>query len=469
MHLGLYPTTTTTVTTHIIVTTSMLTLTNVELEALVETELANNPALEMKESQRCDRCGRIIDKPPCHYCIQELLAGTSINIENGTRPGPAATRNSYSDDFDPMQSVVQPLRLADHIMQQLQTNLEPEEIAIGRYLSEALDEKGFLAVTLQQAAYVLNVREEQVEKVLLEMQLVDPVGVGSRNTQECLLRQLQALPKEPETENLIPIGQKILENYWDDFLHGRWGSITIPSQQVNAAIAFIRSNLTPWPALAGWEEEMTRRQGPADSVQYNRPDMAFYYDGDGSLAAEIFTIKSNWLRLSPSFFDMLRSSNGNKQESWVEMADSARLFIKCLGQRQQTLSRAVEKLVNYQEEAIRHGDAHMRELTRTQLARELGVHEATVSRAINGKTAAMPDGRIIPLSHFFESGKSTKEMIRQMVEDEPLPLSDSAIANRLKKMGHPIARRTVAKYRNMLGILPVHLRARKENVNRVTG
>jgi RNA polymerase sigma-54 factor len=127
----------------------------------------------------------------------------------------------------------------------------------------------------------------------------------------------------------------------------------------------------------------------------------------------------------------------------------------------------VEKLVNYQEKAIRLGDEFMLNLTRTQLARELGVHEATVSRAIMGKTAALPDGRIVPLSHFFESGKSTKELIRQMIDEEDQPLSDSDIATRLKKIGHPIARRTVAKYRNMLGILPVHLRARKESVARI--
>jgi RNA polymerase sigma-54 factor len=95
------------------------------------------------------------------------------------------------------------------------------------------------------------------------------------------------------------------------------------------------------------------------------------------------------------------------------------------------------------------------------LAELLDVHEATISRAIMGKTAALPDGRIVPLSHFFESGKSTKEMIRQMINAENDPLSDSAIASRLEAVGRPIARRTVAKYRNMLGILPVHLRARQ--------
>jgi RNA polymerase sigma-54 factor len=189
--------------------------------------------------------------------------------------------------------------------------------------------------------------------------------------------------------------------------------------------------------------------------------MVIYEDNEGNLAVEIFSIRPRWLHLSPSFREMIRTANGCGDESWKEMAERARLFIKCLGQRQQTLRRAVEALVSYQEQALREGDAYIQPLTRTQLAQVLDVHEATVSRAIMGKTAALPDGRIVPLSHFFESGKSTKELIRQMIAAEEDPLSDNAIASRLETLGRPIARRTVAKYRNKLGILPVHLRARQ--------
>jgi RNA polymerase sigma-54 factor len=465
MYLGLYPVTTTTVTTHIIVTTNLLTLNNVELEEQVEAELAENPALERLDSQRCSRCGAIIERPPCPACMKELLAGHMLHVESSPRQG--SSEGSWDDDYDPMQALAQPTRLADHILAQLAPQIETRAVPIALYLAESLDERGFLAVPVAQVATALGVTAVEVESILHIMQMVDPVGVGSRNPQECLLRQLEALTDDAGAgegqngEEARHVAHRIVAEFWDPFLHARWSEIPIPSNQASAALAFIRANLTPYPALADWEGELARRQGPAEPTVYTRPDMAIYLDSDGNLAVEIFSIRSNWLRISPSFREMMRLANGNGQEAWTEMAERARLFIKCLGQRHQTLRRAVESLVSHQEQAIRHGDAFMLPLTRTQLAQTLGVHEATVSRAIMGKTAALPDGRIVPLSHFFESGKSTKEVIRQMIADEHEPLSDSAIAVRLQEIGQPIARRTVAKYRNMLGILPVHLRARQ--------
>ena len=467
MYLGLYPVTTTTVTTHIIVTTNLLTLTNVELESYIETELANNPALEMDESRLCPRCGRRVEKPPCPHCMQELLAGAVSRVETGTRPRETQSGDYGSDDYDPMERLVQPVRLADHVLDQLRPQLDRTSFPVAAYLVEALDSRGFLTVTLEQAAHALDLSVDVVERVLAMMQLMDPVGVGSRNPRECLLRQLEALPDTAGVSLLRPVAHRILDEYWEEFLHARWAEIPLPADEVLEAVELIRSNLTPYPALADWEQGAARQQCPADPSHYSRPDMAIYYDGDGRLAVEIFSIRSSWLHLSPSFRQMLQSANGNRQDSWVEMAESARLLIKCLGQRQQTLQRAVEWLITYQDRAIREGDAFMQELTRTQLAHEIGVHEATVSRAIMGKTAAMPDGRIVPLSHFFESGMSIKETIRQMISEEDKPLSDSAIAKRLKILGQPIARRTVAKYRNMLGILPVHLRVRQRTTMQV--
>lgn len=458
MYFGLYPVTTTTVTTHIIVTSSLLALTNAELDAQVEAELAENPALEMADSLRCPRCGALVEKPPCPRCMQELLAGSVVNVDNGYRP--EASR--LSDDYDPMLQVVQPVRLADHILEQLRPMLDEDAIPVAAYLAESLDDRGLLAVSVDEAASELGVTPEVVESVLFEMQRVDPVGVGSRGPQECLLRQLETLPVElAGASHLQPVARRMLSEYWDSFLHARWDEIPIPVQQRTAALAYIRANLTPYPALSCWEGELARQRGPSSPTVFSRPDMVIYEDNEGKLAVEIFSMRSQWLRVSPSFREMIRTANGNGSGSWQELAERARLFIKCLGQRQQTLSRAVEALVSFEERALREGDEYIEPLTRTQLAEILDVHEATVSRAIMGKTAALPDGRIVPLSHFFESGKSTKELIRQMIMAEDEPLSDSAIAARLEAVERPIARRTVAKYRNMLGILPVHLRARQ--------
>lgn len=460
MYLGLYASPTTTVTTHIIVTTNMLTLTNVELEAQVEAELSENPALEMVEAQRCPRCGAVIDRPPCIHCMQELLAGSLVNVEDGHRPSGEAYASD--EDYDPFQGILQPVRLADHILQQLRPLLEPELIPVVTFLAECLDERGLLSATVEQVAQRFQIPPSVVERALLQMQRVDPVGIGSRSPQECLIRQLEMLP--PETQNLAqlrPVAHSLLSDHWESFLHGRWDEIPLPPEECSAAVQLIRANLTPYPALADWEGALSRLQGPSSGTVYSRPDVAIYLDAEGELGIEIFSFRPHWLRLSPSFKEMISSANGSSEESWLEMAERARLFIKCLGQRHQTLHRSVEALVDYQERALREGDAYIRPLTRTQLARMLDLHEATVSRAIMGKTAALPDGRIVPLSHFFESGKSIKELIRQMVAQEECPMSDRDIASSLKAAGQPIARRTVAKYRNLLGILPVHLRARQ--------
>lgn len=458
MYFGLYPVTSTTVTTHIIVTSSLLALTNAELDAQVDAEMAENPALEMVESLRCPRCGMLLDKPPCMRCMRELIAGSQVNVDDGYRPGARLT----NDDYDPMLQVVQPKRLADHILEQLRPLLDREDIPIAACLAESLDERGLLAISVEEVAAELEVGPERVESVLRDLQLVDPVGVGSRDPQECLLRQLDALPTDVGgLTYLRPVARRMLADYWDSFLHARWEDMPIPTQQRTAALAFIRANLTPYPAMAGWEGELARQRGPSSPTVFSRPDMVIYENGEGKLAVEIFAMRPQWLKVSPSFKEMIRTANGSGDESWGEMVERARLFIKCIGQRQQTLYRAVEALVSIEEKALREGDEYIKPLTRTQLSEILDVHEATVSRAIMGKTAALPDGRIVPLSHFFESGKSTKELIRQMINAEDDPLSDSAIASRLEALGRPIARRTVAKYRNMLGILPVHLRARQ--------
>ncbi|MEN8098298.1 MAG: hypothetical protein ABFQ89_04420, partial [Chloroflexota bacterium] len=284
--------------------------------------------------------------------------------------------------------------------------------------------------------------------------------------QECLLRQLEAIVRDESSakpdEDVLNNSRYILEECWDSFLHARWNEIPLSAHQVTEATNYIRANLTPFPAMEGWDRTGAG-DTPTSPTNFTRPDMAIYFDQTGELGVEIFSIKSSWFRVSPSFRASIKANNGDQKNEWVDMAERARLFIKCLGQRQHTLSRAVEAVLAYQEQAIRDGDEFMRPLTRTKLAQALGVHEATVSRAILGKTASLPDGRIVQLSHFFESGKSTKEIIRRMIADEHKPLSDSVIARKLETLGHPVARRTVAKYRNMLGILPVHLRARQQD------
>jgi RNA polymerase sigma-54 factor len=134
------------------------------------------------------------------------------------------------------------------------------------------------------------------------------------------------------------------------------------------------------------------------------------------------------------------------------------LFVKCLQQRNNTMRRMMQILVAHQREFILSGDRHLTPMTRARLAEEIGVHESTVSRAVANKGIALPDGRIIPLARFFDRSLSVRDRIKEIVRQEPKPLTDEQIASILERQGVNIARRTVAKYRAIEGILPARLR-----------
>jgi RNA polymerase sigma-54 factor len=134
------------------------------------------------------------------------------------------------------------------------------------------------------------------------------------------------------------------------------------------------------------------------------------------------------------------------------------LLVKCLQQRTHTIVRLMRRIITLQREFILSGDQHLRPVTRASLANELEVHESTISRAVSSKSVQLPNGHIIPLAKFFDRSLHIRTVIKQIICEETKPLSDSEIVALLSKQGQKIARRTVAKYRAMEGILPSHLR-----------
>ncbi len=138
--------------------------------------------------------------------------------------------------------------------------------------------------------------------------------------------------------------------------------------------------------------------------------------------------------------------------------EQAVLLIKCLQQRQQTIVRLMRYLVTVQRAFILNGEAHLKPLTRAHLAKELDVHESTISRAVASKAVQLPNGHLIPLAKFFDRSLQVRTALKHIIAQEGLHLSDSDLSQRLARQGYQVARRTVAKYRAMEGILPVHLR-----------
>ncbi len=166
------------------------------------------------------------------------------------------------------------------------------------------------------------------------------------------------------------------------------------------------------------------------------------------------------LRVNPLFREALQEAPTEKSELWQADLEQATLLVKCLQQRNHTIVRLMQTLVVIQRDFILNGDAYLRPITRADLADELEVHESTMSRAVSDKAVQLPNRRIVPLSMFFDRSLHVRTALKQLIDQETYTLSDSQIASLLSGMGYSVARRTVAKYRSIEGILPAHLRNR---------
>ena len=162
--------------------------------------------------------------------------------------------------------------------------------------------------------------------------------------------------------------------------------------------------------------------------------------------------------MNPLFKSSVKQVKGENVEEWKEDIEKASLLVKCIQQRSNALRLLLEKLVVLQKDYVLSGEKEMQPLTRAEIAVALDVHESTISRAVAGKSVQLPNKRIVPLSIFFDRSLSQRTLIKEMIASEKRPLSDSEIQENLKTHGVNIARRTVAKYRSMEGILPAHLR-----------
>ncbi len=178
---------------------------------------------------------------------------------------------------------------------------------------------------------------------------------------------------------------------------------------------------------------------------------------DGAFRVEVLTASKRWLRISPTYARLARQpeSLGAAEKRHVdEHLLRARMFLRNLKQREQTLQRVSDTIVRHQEAFLRHGVRHLVPLTRLQVASELELHVSTVSRAVLDKIARLPDGRLCPMPDFFGAAHDVKDILRELVEEETESLSDQQLADLLSIRGFPVARRTVAKYRAQLNIPP---------------
>jgi RNA polymerase sigma-54 factor len=381
---------------------------------------------------------------------REYLETYSNNWQDGEVPNDDDERRQALEN-----TLTRKASLEDHLIWQLRlSSLDQREQRIGATIIYNLDDDGYLETPLAELAAQLETTVEAVESVLKRVQRFDPPGVAARDLRECLLVQLQNLGMEES------LAARIVRQHLDLLEKHRYGEIAKALGVGLEMVAEARRS------IASLEPKPGRDYGGAEPA-YIVPDVYIQKVGDDF----VVTLNESAvprLRLANYYQRVLNDSGAgdDTKEYLQERLRSARWLVKSIYQRLQTIFKVANSIVKFQRPFFEHGVGHLRPLVLKDVAEDIGMHESTISRATANKYAHTPQG-IFELKFFFTSGvkatdgedvsaETVKEKIRTLVagEGQDNPLSDQAIADILHEDQINIARRTVAKYRQALGILP---------------
>jgi RNA polymerase sigma-54 factor len=373
------------------------------------------------------------------------------------------TQSFTSEDAEKRQhffdSLVSETSLQEHLMSQAElADLTPEIHEAMRYLIGSIDDRGFLTQSPNDIALQTGLPLDSVQQAAKLLKGFEPAGIGCQTLEECLLLQLAA---KGRTDSLA---SRIVRDYFQLLSRRRIPEIARKlgshMDDVQLAIEEI-GTLDPAPG----------RRFADDNNRVVVPDVTVEKDGD-KWAIHLNSDYIPRLRISNTYRDLIAKGTLSKEEREYlrERMRSGKFLINSIEQRQQTIERITREILKVQHEFFEEGVSKLRPLTMTQIADAVGVHETTVSRAIANKYIKTPHG-VFDFKYFFTPGyqndsgasvsnTSVKEMINDLVagEDRSQPLSDQEIVAKLQEKGINIARRTVAKYREELGLLPSNLR-----------
>ena len=454
----------------------LLQLSRLELQEMISTELQENPALEEISA------GEPEAAEPSHPEVQadspEPVIEPVINremsvvdklgtpdwqeyLDTHSNDMHAPITDAMSDDGDSPPSwennLTKKTSLEDHLIWQLRlSKITEKEEAVGLYIIGNLDENGYLALPLEDICRVIESTPEEAEAVLKRIQFFDPVGVAARDLRECLLAQLENLGLSDS------LAARIVADYIPHLESKRYEKLArelgVPIDEI-AAAAHVIASLEPKPSR-GFEQEEIRIVLPDVFVEKVDDEYVIYLNDDGVPR----------LRIS-SLYRRMVGQEGEAEEKarqyLQEKVRAATWLIKSIQQRQQTLYRVTQSIFKFQQEFLEHGRNKLKPMVLRDVAEDIHMHESTVSRATANKYVHTPQG-LFELKFFFQSGitvrdgggdiasESVKEKIRNIIaaEDTRKPYSDQHIAALLSNDSIDIARRTVAKYREAMGILP---------------
>ena len=451
----------------------ILALSSAELQNLINKEAAENPAIEVEENPICQQCGRPLQGQVCPNCMTPSQSSTATSPDRDSYSDDMAvwqyptSGSSDDEDFDPTTRVAALVSLAEHLMLSLQAQLPEEDGPIVEYLVGNLDDDGRLRCGIDEVVDLFDVDPDRVERAIRYLQAMEPIGVGARDLRECLLIQLNYIEQVGLYQ---PFAREIISRFLPQLSEHKYGQIAAAlgttTDTVHQVSEFIKKNLNPFPARGYLGSNLS---SGGETASHVLPDVIITRKvqpgGAHTFEVEVVESKRFYLRLSQSYAQ-LYADVGARHSSLTEhdrrhiqqYVSRAKLFIANINQRRQTLSRITKCLVELQRDFLDNGIRHLRPLTRARVASQLGMHESTVSRATAAKYVMLPSGEVIPFSNFFVANLSVKDVIKDLINRETTPLTDQELADTLCELDISVARRTVAKYREQLGILPSSLR-----------
>ena len=421
-----------------------------ELRAEIAAEMERNPAIEdvahpLETSlSEVERQHDAVESAP-DYPEDDFTPGQNYDEEAAER------RQSFFDNQ------VKPETLQEHLLAQLPVSDIPRgDWPLAEVLIGDLDEKGYYKGSLADAEMAFGKTEAQVLAVLAKIMEFDPPGCGARNARECLLAQVETLDDSPYEDDV----RKIISDHLEDVAAGR-------TDLVEKALGLTHGQFLEAMKVLRSLDGRPGRQYPSERerVEYVNPEI-HAVKREGRWIAETDERSLPEIHLSRSFAALLEDKKQTSEtRAYIrERIAAAQAFRDSIAKRQRTVQAIAQAIFDRQQDFFEKGFGALKPLTELEIAEKVGVHGTTVSRTVRDKYAATPRGTI-ELRRFFASGvqnaegESVSQMavlakLREIVadEDESAPLSDEKIAAALKEAGFPIARRTVAKYRDKLGI-----------------
>ena len=445
----------------------LLELPTVQLEQRIKQEIEDNIVLEEEPAAE-------EEQEPQQISVDEYLR------EDETPSYKSRINNFSKDDKQRPVYLTEGRSLSEYLVEQLSyRNLSERDMKLATYLVGSLDEDGYLRRDLESIsddiAFTMGIETsvEELERLLGVIQELEPAGIGARDLRECLLLQLKEQKLDTRPKRLA---RKILMNYFDEFVKKHYeklmSRLQISEEDFREAIAEIR-RLSPKPGNLYAE-------GGTDTTPYIVPDFILdYQDGHFQLSLNSYNVPE--VRINRRYMDMIRNMVGadglvkEKDREAVQFVknkiDSAKWFISAIKQRHDTLMRTMQTILDYQQEYFKDGDrAKLRPMILKDIADRTGLDVSTISRVVNSKYVQTQFGIILLKSLFSEamqtdsgeevSSYEIKTILKECIdeEDKRKPLTDETLMDILNSKGYRIARRTVAKYREMLGIPVARLR-----------